>query len=363
MKKSQVERLDVFLTVPYEPSVDKQKRAQGNSKSLRLTKRFGNACEELLEWHELHGRHELPWRNDHNPYAVLVSEFMLQQTSVTTVIPRFHGWMRRFPTINDLAEAGEQEVLAAWEGLGYYSRARRLHAVARTVMEMHGGTIPVEESVLLSLPGIGVYTAAAIRAFAHDQHSVVLDTNICRVIARWGNMSDPIDTALGRKNLISIAGGFFSTTGSRTMASALMDLGATICKSDEPDCTSCPLQKTCTASDPKKLPRKPPRSVTTKLVEHRAWFWKEGRLYLEHSPGPRWRGLWIFPKMGNLKSSERTLSEITYPITRYRITMKLHRVNGPIPPELKGFSLPELGLLPMPSPFRKVIVRLLFGDG
>jgi len=357
-EKRYVEQLDVFLTVPYEPTVDKQKRPAARVKSSHLTKRLGNAREELLKWHELNGRHELPWRKEHNPYAVLVSEFMLQQTTVTTVIPRFHVWMRRFPSISDLAKAEEQEVLAAWEGLGYYSRARRLHAAARTVMEHHGGDIPVEESDLLSLPGIGAYTAAAIRAFAYDQHAVVLDTNIIRVLARWGNMRDPIDTALGKNNLAAIAASFFPSTQCRAMASALMDLGATICKSGEPECTSCPLQKTCAVSEPEKLPKKSPRSVTTKLVEHRAWFWKADRLYLEQSQGPRWRGLWILPELGNAPSSGRILSEITYPITRYRIKMKVHRVIGKIPALLKGFTLNELVALPMPSPFRRVIVNL-----
>ncbi len=344
--------------MPYEPTVDKQKRPAVRVKSSRFTKRFGKAREELLKWHQLHGRHDLPWRREQNPYAVLVSEFMLQQTTVTTVMPRFRAWMRRFPSISDLAGAKEQEILAAWEGLGYYSRARRLHAAARKVVERHGGDIPVEESDLLRLPGIGAYTAAAIRAFAYDQHAVVLDTNIIRVLSRWGNMSDPIDTALGKNNLAAIAVSFFPRTGCRAMASALMDLGATICKSGEPDCLACPLEKTCAASEPKKLPKKSPRSVTTKLVEHRAWFWKANRLYLEQSRGPHWRGLWILPEVRNAKSSGRSLAEITYPITRYRVTMKVHRVIGKIPAILKGFTLDELEGLPMPSPFRKVIVKL-----
>ena len=344
--------------MPYEPTVDKKKRPSARLKLLRLTKRFSKAREELVKWHQLHGRHALPWRKEQNPYAVLISEFMLQQTSVSAVMPRFHAWIRRFPTIRDLAEADEQEVLAAWEGLGYYSRARRLHAASRKVMEKHRGDIPVEESDLLLLPGIGTYTAAAIRAFAYDQHAVVLDTNIIRVLARWGNMIDPIDTALGKNNLAAIAASFFPSTGCRTMASALMDLGATICKSGEPDCTSCPLQKTCAVREPKKLPNKSPRSVTTKLVEHRAWFWKAKQLYLQQSQGPRWRGLWILPELGTLKSSGRCLAEITYPITRYKITMKVHSVIEEIPSILKGFTLDELVALPMPSPFRKVIVKL-----
>ena len=335
--------------------VDKKK---SHSHSNQIS-RTASARKALLQWHEVHGRYELPWRKRSDPYAVLVSEFMLQQTTVTTVTPRFHAWMKRFPSISDLAGVEEQEVLAAWEGLGYYSRARRLHAAARSVMEHHHGEIPVEESDLLALPGIGAYTAAAIRAFAHDQHAVVLDTNIIRVLARWGNMTSPIDTAQGRSSLDAIADTFFPNTGCRTIASALMDLGAMVCTSGTPDCKECPLQKTCTAASPETLPKKSPRAVTTKLLEHRACFQKGDHLYLEQSQGPRWRGLWILPDLGSAKPSGRVMTEITYPITRYRVTMKVYSVKSAIPAGLKGFSQEELVNLPIPSPHRRAIAAIL----
>ena len=348
-------RLAVSTKVPYEAMVDKKKRPlSGTSPSAIVAAR-----KALMRWHETHGRHDLPWRRASDPYAVLVSEFMLQQTTVTTVKPRFHAWMKRFPSISDLAEAAEQEVLAAWEGLGYYSRARRLHAAARSVVEIYDGDIPKEEPDLLALPGIGAYTAAAIRAFAHDLPAVVLDTNIIRVLARWGNMTAAIDTTQGRRSVDTIAGSFFPKAGCRAIASALMDLGATVCKAGKPDCNACPLKKTCEAVEPERLPKKSPRAVTTKTTEHRACLRKGNQLYLEQSQGPRWRGLWILPDLGASKPTRRVLAEIIYPITRYRITMKVHHVRGPIPTGCRGFTREELMNLPIPSPHRRAIAAIL----
>jgi A/G-specific adenine glycosylase len=334
--------------------VDKKKRAPSCPKPSVINE----ARRSLLQWHEGSGRHELPWRQGHDPYLVLVSEFMLQQTTVATVIPKFRDWMRRFPSIEHLAAAPEQEILSAWEGLGYYSRARRLRAAAQAIVEKHHGEVPVWENELLALPGVGAYTAAAIRAFAHDQPAVVLDTNIIRVLARWGNMILPVDTAKGRAHLQTIADGFFPKTGCRAMASALMDLGALVCSSGTPDCKNCPLGKTCTAHGPEKLPRKSPRSVTSKLTEYRAFRRVGDRLFLEQSQGPRWRGLWILPELGKSKPAGRALAEITYPITRYRVTMRVHRVIGTVAKNLRGFTAEELKNLPIPSPHRRAIAAI-----
>lgn len=337
--------------MPYEPCVDKEKSAGDRSGPDRVER----ARRALLRWHRIHGRHDLPWRDGHDPYAVLVSEFMLQQTTVATVMPRFGAWMRRFPDLPALAAAGEREILSAWEGLGYYSRARRLHAVARDIMARHGGRVPEEEKELLTLPGVGPYTAAAIRAFAHDRRAVVLDTNIIRVLSRWNNLTCPVDTAAGKKTLASAAARFFPATRCRDTASALMDLGALLCRPGKPDCPDCPLASTCLAQDPEELPKKSPRPVTLRRTEHRAWLLRGGKLFLEESAGPTWRGLWILPELKGTKPRGRALAEITYPITRYRVTMKLHPVSGPPRKGLRGFTLPELADLPIPSPHRRAI--------
>jgi len=273
------------------------------------------------------------------------------------VIPRFADWMKRFPSLPALAAASEQEVLSAWEGLGYYSRARRLHSAAKSIMERHGGSVPNSEEALLALPGIGAYTAAAILAFAHDSPAVVLDTNIIRVLARWGNVAVPIDTAVGKKAIANLAGSFFPATGCREIASALMDLGALVCSAGKPDCNTCPVKSTCSATAPETLPKKSPRRVTTRLTEHRAWFQRGKKLHLRQSEGPRWRGLWILPELGTATPSGRWITELTYPITRYSITMKVFPVKEALPGNLRGFSRAELSGLPIPSPHRKAIEK------
>ncbi|MEI6323363.1 MAG: A/G-specific adenine glycosylase [bacterium] len=338
--------LAVFPTMPYQPFMNKEKS-------------IGMAQHALLEWHAFFGRHDLPWRKDMSPYAVLVSEFMLQQTTVATVVSRFGEWMKIFPMLSDLAAAKEETVLSAWEGLGYYARARRLHAAARKIIERHDGVIPREEIHLLALPGVGAYTAAAIRAFAYDEHALVLDTNIIRVLARHANLTTPIDRAEGKKPLLRIADSFYPERNCRKLASALMDLGATLCTSGMPACASCPLKPTCLALEPEQIPKKAARAVTTKQTELRAWYFYKNRLYLEKSPGSRWQGLWILPELSDNKPQGRPLGEITYPITRYRIRMKAYRTTLKPQANLKGFTPAELKKIPIPSPHRRVIENIL----
>jgi A/G-specific adenine glycosylase len=266
--------------------------------------------------------------------------------------------MNLFPSLSDLAGATEREVLAAWQGLGYYSRARRLHAAAKSIMERHNGKIPTDERSLLALPGIGHYTAAAIMAFAHDQHALVLDTNIIRVFARLENLPHFVDTRNGVKSLQQIAEAFYPSTGCRRIASALMDLGSTLCISGEPDCEKCPLQKNCLAVSPQALPRKKARPVISKTSEQRLWDCHEDRLFLELSNGPRWKALWILPELGTIQPHGRPLAEIVYPITRYRVTMKVYRTMQKPHGHLQGFTVAELSSIPIPTPHRKAIEKV-----
>lgn len=184
----------------------------------------------LLDWYALHGRADLPWRVVRDPYHTLVSEFMLQQTQVDRVVPKFRAFVEQFPDFGALAAASTADVLRAWKGLGYNSRAVRLKRVAEAVVQHHRGRMPEAQNELLDLPGIGPYTAAALRAFAFDIDDLPVDTNVRRIAERVGQ---PLDPPRGKAH---------------DWASALMDLGATICKARAPKCLLCPLQEQCASA-------------------------------------------------------------------------------------------------------------------
>ena len=198
----------------------------------------------LLNWYRHHGR-SLPWRGHSDPYAVWVSEIMLQQTRVEAVIPYFEKWMRLFPTIEDLAKASEQEVLNAWEGLGYYSRARNLHKAARVVVEQYNGELPRDLKELRRLPGIGRYTVGAIASIAFGMNEPTLDGNLRRVFARLFDVSEPADSPAGEKILWNLAREHLPKGEAGDYNQALMDLGATICLPKNPRCLLCPLMEMC----------------------------------------------------------------------------------------------------------------------
>ena len=198
----------------------------------------------LLTWYRQHGR-SLPWRGDATPYAVWVSEIMLQQTRVETVIPYFEKWMRLFPTVTDLAKASEQDVLNAWEGLGYYSRARNLHKAAQIVKQQFDGELPRDPNALRKLPGIGRYTAGAIASIAFSLDEPTLDGNLRRVFARLFDLSEPADSSAGEKTLWEFAAEHLPKGQAGDYNQALMDLGATICLPKNPRCLICPLMELC----------------------------------------------------------------------------------------------------------------------
>ena len=314
--------------------------------------------QKLLTWFRKHGRHNLPWRQSPTPYDVLVSEFMLQQTTVATIIPRFQDWMRRFPTLETLAIASEAEVLSAWQGLGYYARARRLHQATQAIVTFHQGEIPQDLSTLLELPGVGPYTAAALLAFAFNQPTVVLDTNIVRVIARLHNITEPTDSKKGKEHIALAAQEMLPKKEGYAFASALMDLGSMICTAANPQCNICPLSSNCLAEDPETLPIKKPKPSITRKKEARAFYQQGDRIYLEQSSGPHWKGLWILPTCSSTPLHKNYLASITYPITRYRITMKLYCGTSPIPKNLSLFSKEELKTLAIPSPHRRALALI-----
>lgn len=306
----------------------------------------------LGSWFATHGRRGLPWRDSPTPYAVLVSEFMLQQTTVASVIPRFTNWMMRFPDIETLATASEAEVLKSWEGLGYYSRARNLHRAAKAIASCYGGTVPSEPAILRALPGIGPYTAAAIAAFAFDKCIPVLDANVIRLAARLANFQTPVTTAHGMAAIERIATSLLPATGGRAHTSALMDLGSTVCRAGSPDCPACPLKPFCKANSPATLPVKPPRKKPTEVVEARSLAATAEGVHLLQSTGPRWKGLWTLPPCANPGDP---LVTITHAITRYKVRLEIHASDAE--PHWTRFPLDKLPA--MPSPHRKALALAL----
>lgn len=308
----------------------------------------------LLAWYAREAR-DLPWRRTTNPYAIAVSEFMLQQTQVVTVLPYYRRWMERFPTVEHLAAAEEAEVLKLWQGLGYYSRARHLHRLAKMICEDFAGEFPREFAALRRLPGVGEYTAHAILAFAFDLPAPVVDGNIARVLSRWFDYTAPIDSATGKAWLREKATALQPReASSRQWNSAVMELGATICRAGQPDCLLCPVRRQCQTRNPAALPQKAARPSTIHLEETRGLFLRGPVLLLEQSPGPRWKGLWRLPLL-EPTPSQAPLATIVYPVTRYRITLRL--VPGKWPkvfPE-RWKSWPLASLPPMPAPDRRIL--------
>ncbi len=239
----------------------------------------------LTEWFQRSGR-DLPWRRRHDAYAVLVSEFMLQQTQVSTVIPYFERWLARFPDFAALAAAEEQSVLEVWQGLGYYARARNLHRAARQVVERHGGELPGDLEAIAALPGVGRYTAGAIASFAFDLPAAAVDGNIARVLARVFDYEQAIDSTSGSVWLWAAAHNLLPAKGGRIHTSALMELGALICTARKPGCLICPVRGFCATRSPELLPVKKLRLKTVAVDEDCAWVASNGRVLLEHNrPG------------------------------------------------------------------------------
>jgi A/G-specific adenine glycosylase len=255
-------------------------------------------ASKLLKWYRLHGR-TLPWRDHPDPYAVWVSEIMLQQTRVETVIPYFQKWMERFPSVQALAEASEQSVLNLWEGLGYYSRARNLHKAAQKVVDDFGGQLPNSISELRQLPGIGRYTAGAIASMAFGLDEPTLDGNLRRVFARLFNVEIPADSTEGEKLLWSIAAMNLPKGKAGDFNQAMMDLGATLCLPKNPRCLLCPLLSECQAQKLGVQEQRPvlkPKAVVPYVVHAAAVIVQRGRVLLAKRPSEGLLGgMWEFP--------------------------------------------------------------------
>ena len=299
----------------------------------------------LTAWYARHAR-DLPWRNSADPYRIWISEIMLQQTTVTAVIPYFERFLKCFPTLAALAEANEEEVLRLWEGLGYYSRARNIHKAARLIIEERQGKFPDDVTALGELPGIGRYTAGAIASFAFNRRAPLLEANTLRLYCRLlGYRGDP-RAAAGQKLLWDFAGRIVPRKDPGLFNQALMELGAMVCTPEEPDCPNCPVRTACTALAngwQREIPLRTARAAPTSVTEVAVAIHRDGRyLMLKRPAGERWAGLWDFVRFawedGNGQSPARIagavhrhagvevavaeqIAEIRHSVTRFRITL------------------------------------------
>ncbi|MGD0707548.1 MAG: A/G-specific adenine glycosylase [Anaerolineaceae bacterium] len=339
---------------------------------------------QLLAWYHQNAR-RLPWRGLSDPYAIWVSEIMLQQTQVPTVIPYFECWMMRFPTLQALAAADEQEVLKLWEGLGYYSRARNLFKAARVVMESYNGVLPGDRTALEHLPGIGRYTAGAIASIAFGQNEPALDGNIRRVLARIFDVQEPARSPAGEKRLWELAAENLPPGSAGDYNQAMMDLGTAICMPHAPDCPACPVNNLCRAyalGVQEKRPVMPERRSVPHVTVTAAVIHRDGKVLIARRPAKGLLGgMWEFPG-GKVEAGESLenglkreineellaeikvgeyVGEFNHAYTHFRVTLHAYHCTlaggEPRPVEasdLQWVSLNELAGFPMGKLDRRI---------
>jgi len=309
----------------------------------------------LLAWFSRHKR-DLPWRRTSDPYQIWISEIMLQQTQVATVIPYFERFIVSFPTVAALAQADESEVLRQWEGLGYYRRARQLHRAAQVIVELHGGVFPRSLDEVGKLPGIGRYTAGAITSIAFDARAPIVEANTVRLFSRLiGYRDDPTSTA-GRRLLWQVAEAVLPARDCGAFNSALMELGSQVCTPRNPDCEHCPVSMLCVARKrglQDQIPRMPSKVASEAVREAAVIVWRKKTILLRRrEASERWAGLWDFLRFPLAALSSAALGQelldkvqlhsglavqppqriatIKHGVTRFRITLDCYttRVNG-----------------------------------
>ena len=279
-------------------------------------KRFNTTHKRLLKWYETEGRHELPWRNTKDMYHIYLSEIMLQQTQVNRVRDEYYPqFLAKFPSLTALANAHQDEVLSAWSGLGYYSRARNLHKTAQTIEPQ----LPKSEKELVALPGIGRYTASAICSFGHEQAIPVVDTNIARVIKRHFALLEPKDATIWQS-----ATEFVNAKEPRHHNLALMDLGSLICLPKNPKCQECPLEQECKGkSDPERYTQTK-KKVYESLELFYGVYIKDDKIALQISKERMYKDMLILPTVDPLE--ENFLGSFKHSYTKYRLTVNLYKM-------------------------------------
>ncbi|WP_422011902.1 A/G-specific adenine glycosylase [Roseateles sp.] len=330
---------------------------------------FADFATTLVAWQRRHGRHTLPWQNTRDPYRVWLSEIMLQQTQVVTVLGYYERFLARWPRVTDLAAATLDEVLAQWAGLGYYSRARNLHACAKAVAELHGGEFPPTAAALQTLPGIGRSTAAAIAAFCFGERVAILDGNVKRVLGRVLAFDGDLASSAAEKRLWNHATELLPGQDVDRYTQGLMDLGATVCTARSPDCLQCPVQPMCRAQhagDPTRYPVK-----TRKLKRGRRenwWLWleRQGQVLLQQRPATGvWAGLWTLPMFDDEGAARAALPGValeTLPRLQHALThfdWVLHTLRAEVgdaaSPGGTWVARETLGAYALPAPLKKLI--------
>lgn len=340
----------------------------------------------VVAWHALHGRHTLPWQQTQDPYRVWLSEVMLQQTQVATVLAYFERFVQRFGDVHALATASQDEVLALWSGLGYYSRARNLHRCAQVVVEQHGGQFPRSAARLSELPGIGRSTAAAIAAFCFGERVAILDGNVKRVLTRLLGFEGDLSSSLQERTLWAIATELLPAKAQNMAAytQALMDLGATLCTTRKPECLRCPVHDLCRAHQQGQPQRYPIKTRKLKRSQRdNVWLWLSWgpRSWLVQKPAQGvWAQLWSLPELDNAAAlatltqswpgQAQPLAPFTHALTH--LDWLLQPVRWTLP---EGMSDPEVAALTasigagrwmttdealssgLPAPLRKMLVN------
>lgn len=283
----------------------------------------------LLDWHAHQGRHHLPWKSP-DPYAIWLSEIMLQQTQVSTVLRYFGPWMNRFPTITALADAPEEAVLQNWEGLGYYSRARNLHRAAQQMRDRHQGHLPSARVDRLALPGVGPSTASALGAFAFGQREAIFDGNVRRVWGRWlaTRLPEPLTHRQRDQWLWSFAQAVMpAPEHAAAWTQAIMDLGATVCTPRQPKCDQCPLAATCAArlsGSPELFPPAAPKPKVEAWALHWVWVIRNGQIATVQRPAAGiWGNLWALPETS--EAPPTPLAHGKHALTHRKLTWDIHR--------------------------------------
>lgn len=301
---------------------------------------------QLLQWFDGHAR-PLPWRKTYDPYHVWLSEIMLQQTQMERGVAYFHRWLSRFPTVESVAMAELDEILKAWEGLGYYARARNLHRAAQRIACDFGGVVPSSYRVLLTLPGVGPYTAAAIASIAGNEDVAVVDANVMRVYARLFDITTPVRQGATRRRIEGLAAQLLPPGQARRYNQALMDFGGVICLPRRPRCSNCPLSGYCRAKEAGTVGERPVIAKKKTVEEVRlvaALLFLRGQILIRQRPAEEvWGGLWEFPggedgqgdsgenllrlvreQTGLVPVSKRELTSVVHHYTHHRVRLKAY---------------------------------------